>query len=279
MEFTEALQTLLPLMDDVHDRWLFDAGQLQGGLATSHPESKVTCTKGCGACCHFAVVPATAGEAFVLLARLLSSGESIASLGARFGAYAAKYFAACQKWGGLPFTADRQTQFLAERLPCPLLVTKPYATAGAPNSHTSFGGHCGAFESRPLICDYFHSLDDPALCALKKPHATFTSVILRGEAAVEEVRAVERSVFGRSAIGHLPLLLAALCTAEGMALFLTERDLTPEQEDQGADGQHEADFDLYVGLLAAAGYQITAADLHDLIAAQEALGASRESLA
>ena len=274
MEFTEALQTLLPLMDDVYDRWLLDAGQLQGGLAASHPESKVTCTKGCGACCHFAVVPATAGEAFVLLARLLASGESMASLGARFGAYAASYVTACQKWGGLPFTAARQTLFLAERLPCPLLVTAPYLSAADADSVSGrgrLGGHCGAFESRPLICDYFHSLDDPALCALKKPHATFTSVILRGEAAVEEVRAVERGLFGRSAIGHLPLLLAALCTAEGMALFLKERDLSPEQESQGADGQHEADFDLYVGLLAAAGYQITAGDLHDLIAAQEAL--------
>jgi hypothetical protein len=267
MEFKEALGTLLPLMDDVYDRWVLEARQLQDGLAGTHPEVKISCAKGCGACCHFAVIPATTGEAFVLLARLLASGRSLEELAALFGAYARSYFAACAKWGGLPFTDGRQSKFLAERLPCPLLVTKPYA----PDAFHGFGGHCGAFEARPLICDYFHSTDASSLCAEKRPHGSFSRVVERGEAAVEEVRALERGIFGRSAIGHLPLLVAALCTADGMALFLEDYELTPEQEAAGENGQHEADFELFVGLLSAAGYQITEADLHDLIAAQRAL--------
>jgi Fe-S-cluster containining protein len=269
MEFSEALQTLLPLMDDVYDRWLLDARQLQEGLAKSHPESKVTCAKGCGACCHFAVVPVTAGEAFVLLARLLASGETITELSTRFSMYAESYFKTCEKWGGLPFTEDRQSQFLTQKIPCPLLVTEPYASSGG------LGGHCGVFASRPLICDYYHSLESPSLCAAKKPHASFSNVFERGESAIEEVRAFERSIFGRSAIGHLPLLLAALCTAKGMALFLEPYQLSSQQLAAGADGQHEADFELFDGLLEAAGYQLKAADLHNLIEAQEALSGSR----
>ena len=267
MEFTEALETLLPLVDDIYDRWLLDATQLREGLAKTHAESPVTCAKGCGACCHFAVIPATAGEAFVLLARLLAAGDTLDTLHARFHAYAKSYFSACQKWGGLPFSDDRQSLFLKEKLPCPLLVTEGY--------HTPFGGHCGVFEARPLICDYFHSLDSPSLCAQKKPHASFSRVVERGEAAIEEVRGLERGVFGRSALGHLPLLLAALCTREGLTLFLEEYELNEEQEAAGENGQHEADFELYTGLLAASGHTLTQDDLHNLIAAQEGLSAQR----
>lgn len=270
MDFTEALETLLPLVDDIYDRWLLDATQLREGFAQTHSETPITCTKGCGACCHFAIVPATAGEAFVLLARLLARGETLDTLHTRFHRYAKSYFAACQKWGGLPFTNDRQALFLKEKLPCPLLDTKGYST--------SFGGHCGVFEARPLICDYFHSLDKPSLCAEKKPHATFSRIVERGEAAIEELRAVERGVFGRSALGHLPLLLAALCTQEGLSHFLEEYDLNDDQEAAGENGQHEADFELYTALMAAAGYTITQDDLHNLIAAQEGLASQHASV-
>jgi|GEM_PF-626957 len=262
MDFTTALETLIPLVDDVYDRWTADAKQLQESLATTHPETQVTCAKGCGACCHFPVVPATAGEAFVVLARLLAAGRTLEELALTFGTYARSYFAACTKWGGLPFTQERQKRFLSERLVCPLFT----------RTGDGFAGHCGVFAIRPLICDYFHSTENPLLCAEKKPHSAFTPIVERGEDAVEELRNIERSVFGRSALGHLPLLLAALCTQKGLDLFLYEHDLTEEQ-DADEHGQHEADFDLYVALLDAAGYSVTAADFHDLIAARAEIAA------
>jgi hypothetical protein len=280
MNFSEALESLIPYMDDVYDRWAAEAKQLRGSLAATNPEARITCTKGCGACCHFPLVPVTAGEAFVLLARLLASGRDLEELSALFREYASAYFAACRDWGGLPFTDDRQTRFLARKLPCPLFVKTPPPPEATP-AMAGLGGHCGAFEARPMICDYFHSTESPALCVAKKPHGSFTQVVQRGEAAVEEIRNVERALFGRSAIGHLPLFLAALCTRQGMELFLEEYELTPEQvaEDEAEEtrgeghGQHAADFEFYIALMECAGYLVTAEDLHNLIAAQEGMKA------
>lgn len=280
MDFAEALGALVPFVDDVYDRWEQDAKQLGESARALHPEVRVTCAKGCGACCHFPIVPVTAGEAFVLLGRLLASGRELSELAATFSSYARAYFAFCARDGGLPFTDARQRRFLAERLPCPLFVktaSDARAAEGASDlpPASSLAGHCGVFPIRPLICDYFHSTEDPALCAAKAPHGSFARVVDRGEAAVEEIRTYERGLFGRSAIGHLPLLLAALCTHEGLSLFLEERELSPEQEEAGEDGQHEADFELFLGLLAAAGYRATPEDLHDLVAAQEEISRRR----
>jgi Fe-S-cluster containining protein len=267
MEFREALETLLPFLDDVYDRWGLDAKQLEQMHSLLHPEEKTTCTKGCGACCHFPLVPVTAGEAFAVFARILASGEKLETLAESLFAYAKTYFEFSKREGGLPFTDAQQRAFLKAQLPCPFFVSTP--------EKGQFSGHCGIFPIRPLICDYFNSTESPELCARKSPHRAFKARIDRGEAAVEEVRQWERAMFGRSALGHLPLFIASFCTEAGMAAFQKEYTLSDEQEALGADGQHEADFEFFVELLEACGYGMQAHDIHNLIAAQEELSQAK----
>ena len=131
-------------------------------------------------------------------------------------------------------------------------------------------GHCSVFGARPLICDYYNSTDSPALCHSKKPHLTYENLIARGEGAVEEVRGLERQLFGRSALGHLPLLLSSLCTEAGMQAFLND-DFLLEGPAENFEDQAARDFELYMEMLACAGYQMQAPDIHSLIEAQEEL--------
>ena len=242
MNFVKALECLLPVIDDVHARWTSDRHHLFD-RHYAHPESpKVTCQKGCGACCHFPLIPATAGEAFVVLARLIAQGHSLQDLHNQFMPYARKYLEISRRSGSMPLTDDQQRLFLNERTPCPLFVPTPEL---GPMS-----GHCGIFEIRPLICDFFHSLESPALCLQKKPHASYSDVMERGHEALDEIRAAERKIFGRSALGHLPLLLAALMTDEGMKTFLTLFEPGSEENSQDI-----ADFGLYLELISCLGYE------------------------
>lgn len=256
LNFAEALERLLPVVDDVYSRWSEDRDQLLAAHET-HPEApRITCKKGCGACCHFPIIPATAGEAFVLLARLLAEGHSVASLHSRFMPYARRYLERAARESSLPMTDDQQRRFLLEKLPCPLFVATPESGP--------LGGHCGVFHIRPQICDFFHSLDNPELCLHKKPHASFADVTQRGHESLDELRSAERSYLGRSALGHLPLLIAALLTDAGLKLFLTvvEPDSTVE------NAQDIEDFSLYVGLLECLGYHWGDGDWASLAKAQ-----------
>lgn len=256
MNFAEALERLLPVIDDVYERWSQDRQQLVENHAR-HPESpKITCTKGCGACCHYAIIPATAGEAFVLLARLLADGHSVEDLHAKFMPYARRYLERAQRDKSLPMTDEQQRLFLNEKLPCPLFVPTPETGP--------LGGHCGVFQIRPQICDFFHSLESPQLCLLKKPHGSFADISERGHESLEEIRTSERTIFGRSALGHLPLLVAALLTQEGLNLFLT----VVEPDSSVENAQDIEDFSLYIGLLGCLGYFWGDGDWESLAKAQ-----------
>jgi Fe-S-cluster containining protein len=256
MNFAQALERLLPVVDTVHERWVHDRDiMLQNH--SSNPEAPViTCTKGCGACCHFPIIPATAGEAFVLLARLLADGRTVEELHLQFMAYARRYLEWSVRQGSLPMTDSRQTLFLKEKLPCPLFVRTPETGA--------LGGHCGVFQYRPQICDFYHSLDTPQLCLMKKPHGSFADISERGHGTLDELQHSEREIFGRSAIGHLPLLLAALLTDEGMKTFLT----VVEPDTSVENAQDIEDFGLYVSLLGALGYAWGDGDWASLAKAQ-----------
>jgi hypothetical protein len=123
---------------------------------------------------------------------------------------------------------------------------------------------------RPLICSYFHSLDNPTLCEKKESHRTYAPAISIGENAVDEIQTFERIILGRSTLGHLPLLLAAMSHTEGQEAFLK----TDFHNDETAklppeEAQWSYDFDLYIELLRAAGYNITESDIHSLLKAQE----------
>lgn len=243
MNFVDALGCLLPVVDAVHARWKTDRDTLYE-LNLRHPESPaVTCAKGCGACCHFPIIPSTAGEAFIVLAKLLAEDKPLEELQNHFLAYARRYLEHARRSGSLPLTDEQQRLFLNEKLPCPLLVPTP--------AHGPLGGHCGVFSFRPLICDYFHSLESPELCLRKQPHGSFTNIMERGEEAIEEIRAAERQLFGRSALGHFPLLMAALLTDAGMKTFLEVRKADPDDE----NSQDVMDFGLYLELLQCLGYQ------------------------
>ena len=256
LSFSAALKELLPALDDIQLAWEEDANELRKVAVEAPFSTQFTCKKGCGACCHFPIVPSTAGEAFVLLARLLGEGKSLENLQSQFSTYSERYFAHARAQGSLPFTEAAQKEFLNLKMPCPLFVKD--------DKEKGFAGACGVFGGRPLVCDYYHSLEAPALCAEKKLHAAFEPLMERGMHAVEEVREKERSLFGRSALGHLPLLLAALCTQQGMEAFLRI-----EIKEKSEDDQALADFEYYEELLAAAGYKLTRKDLEDLAKAQE----------
>lgn len=242
LSFVEALEGLLPVIDKVHDRWAKDRDSLSRAHEQRTDGPQISCKKGCGACCHFAIIPATVGEAFVLLARLLAEGESVADLHAKFMPYARHYLEFSRRNNGLPMTDAQQRSFLKEKRPCPLFVTTP--------ERGPYGGHCGVFPIRPQICDFYHSLESPELCHQKKPHASFADISERGHASLDEIRTSEREIFGRSALGHLPLLIAALLTEPGLKLFLT----VVEPDSSIENAQDIEDFGLYVGLLDCLGY-------------------------
>jgi Fe-S-cluster containining protein len=256
MNFAQALERLLPVVDDVHERWTADRNRMLSKHRSNPEAPKITCTKGCGACCHFPIIPATAGEAFVLLARLLADGQTVEELHAKFMTYARRYLEWSVRQSSLPLTDSQQSHFLREKLACPLFVHTPETG--------TMGGHCGVFPIRPQICDFFHSLDSPELCRFKKPHGSFADISERGHTSLEELQIAERKIFGRSAIGHLPLLVAALLTDEGMKTFLT----VAEPDTSVENAQDIEDFGLYVSLLGCLGYSWGDGDWSSLAKAQ-----------
>lgn len=242
MNFAEALECLLPVVDGVHERWVQERDEMLSRHEQRVEGPKITCTKGCGACCYFPIIPATAGEAFVLLARLLADGHPVEELHAKFMTYARRYLERSVRDGSLPMTDSQQRMFMKEKLPCPLFVSTPET------GH--LGGHCGVFPIRPQICDFFHSLEPKELCLAKKPHGSFSDLTERGHHSIDEIRSAERDIFGRSAIGHLPLLVAALLTDSGLKEFLT----VVEPDSSVENAQDIEDFTLYLRLLESLGY-------------------------
>jgi Fe-S-cluster containining protein len=224
-------------------------------------EYSPTCHKGCGACCHFPLISSTAGEAFVLFQILDSLEPAREQIRNHIRTYATRYFEHCRQSGSFPFTESQQKKaFLELNMPCPLFT----------HSGTDLEGHCAVFAVRPLICSYFHSLDAPNVCAAKGSHRTYHPAILLGEEAIDEIQTLERTLMGRSTLGHLPLFLAAFTEKEGIEAFLNtdfrnaESDALPPEETQWS-----YDFDLFIELLKAAGYSITETDIHSLLAAKE----------
>ncbi len=145
---------------------------------------------------------------------------------------------------------------MAEKLPCPLFVRA--------ENQGQLRGHCGDYDKRPLICDFFHSVEDPALCWKKAPHGSYADVMERGHDALEELRTHERKIWGRSALGHLPILVASLLTEAGMNHFLTAA--TPSSDEESS--QDYLDFSFYLELLDCLGYQWSDGEWESLAKAQ-----------
>jgi Fe-S-cluster containining protein len=266
MDFSEAANQLVPEFDRIYDQWSKDSTALLADFQIFNPTQGIQCSKGCGACCHFPLISATAGEAFVVLVKLFGTGQSFAAISQNVMAYADNYLAKATALGGLPFTDDMQRKFMNSNSPCPFFVKETDINSA------SLTGHCGIFNIRPSICESYHSTDIPSLCALKQPHGMISSLIEKTDDSTFELRHAERSLFGRSTVGHFPLLLASLCTQQGLDSFLKEIELEPELDEAGnhdwASAQHMTDFDLYVELMASIGYKVTSQDIHNLIAAQ-----------
>lgn len=261
--YAEALQGLLEANDRIRARWEADASALTGALSSLSPDAQITCEKGCGACCFFPLVPASAGEAFLAINRQLAAGVPMPELKARCDAYATRYLDAARAAGGFPFTEAQRAALFALRLPCPLLARA---------AETDLGGACAAYPDRPFICDYYHSLDNPFRCALKAPHRSFQPLHERGELALDEQREAERALFGRSALGHLPLLMAALLEPRGIALFLMRVEVEPGVNASRAEAEALLDFQFYAELLGVLGYEVTDADIASIARAQDELG-------
>jgi hypothetical protein len=256
---SNVLTRLLTKVEEVYEKYQAEERVLA-------KEYTSTCYKGCGTCCHFPIISATAGEAFVLYNLLAHMSSNLEGLNSHLRAYAARYLQYAKSEGSLPFTQAQQKKAFSElKLPCPLFH----------KTGENGEGHCGAFAARPLICGYFHSLDSPELCAKKAPHRTYAPAIAAGEEAMEELRTFERMVLGRSTLGHLPLLLAAMSHAKGQnALLKTEFANAETNALPPEEAQWSYDFDLFIELLQACGYDITETDIHSLLEAQKEIGTS-----
>lgn len=258
MDYSEAIQYLIPFVIEQYNFHDKENKKMTSKFLNDHPNEKISCVKGCGACCHFPLVPITAGEAFVLLNRLLAEGFELKALAEKLFAYVKKYFKFSKDNGKLPFLNSDQKKFLTKHLPCPFYVKE---------SGSVFSGHCEIFNMRPLICEFYNSIDSPKLCEQKLSHRSIEQVIKKGSITQDTLREFERKIFGRSTIGHLPLLLASLCTKEGLKHFLTEKHLS-ELELQKEYAQEIHDFSLYVEMLDSIGYELGENDLTALEQAQ-----------
>jgi Fe-S-cluster containining protein len=258
LNYSSAIQLLIPFVMEQYEAHKKETTKTTNEFLNQFPNEKLSCIKGCGACCHFPLVPVTVGEAFVLLNRILAEGFELKNLAEKLFTYVEKYFDFSKNNGRLPFLESDQKNFLAEKLPCPFFVKE---------NNSIFSGHCGIFEMRPFICEFYNSIDSPKLCEQKLSHRSIEKVITQGSNAQDNLREFERKIFGRSAIGHLPLLLAALCTKEGLEAFLNENHLT-EIELQEEYAQDIHDFSLYVEMLNCIGYSISENDLLALEQAQ-----------
>ncbi|APJ02495.1 YkgJ family cysteine cluster protein [Silvanigrella aquatica] len=258
MEYSTAIQHLIPFVMTKYETHEHAASQKTAEFLASQTSEKLGCTKGCGACCHFPLVPVTAGEAFVLLNRVLAEGTPLEELAKKLFHYVEKYFNFVQSKGRLPFLDRDQKKFLAQLLPCPFFVKE---------NTSQFAGHCGIYGMRPLICEFYNSIDSPKLCEQKLGHRSIEAVIMNGSHIQDNLRDFERKLLGRSTLGHLPLLLAALCTQEGLQCFLEEKHLTDEElKEEFAQEIH--DFSLYAEMLNSIGYSLSENDMKALEEAQ-----------
>jgi Fe-S-cluster containining protein len=257
MDYSKAISHLIPFILEKYENFELDAENATNHFLEQNPSEKIACTKGCGACCYFPLVPITAGEAFVLLNRLLAEGIDLNQLAEKLFLYAEKYFENAYENNALPFKDSDQKKFLTKKLPCPFFVKE---------EKNEFSGHCGIFGLRPLICGFYNSIDSPKLCTQKLSHRSIEQTVGLGSLTQDSIRDFERKTFGRSTLGHLPLLLAALCTKEGLEAFLNEVPLSDEElKEEFAEGVH--DFSLYTEMLKSIGYEIGE---NDLLALEEA---------
>ncbi|BBH51688.1 YkgJ family cysteine cluster protein [Fluviispira sanaruensis] len=261
MDYKTAITELIPYIDNTYNEYEVSSKNSLKQFLIDFPNENITCQKGCGACCHFPIIPATAGEAFVLLNKLLATGYNLNNLAEMLFKYKDQYFEFTKKNGKLPLIDSDQKAFLQEKLPCPFLLKK---------DDSIHSGSCGIFDYRPLICDFYNSIDSPKLCELKSEHRSVDSIALNGSIAQDKIRQYERNLFGRSTIGHLPLLLAALCTKEGLGSFLLEKKLS-ENELKEEYAQELNDFSLYYELLKSIDYTLTEKDFLAIEEAQSDL--------
>jgi Fe-S-cluster containining protein len=223
---------------------------------------KKTCKKGCGACCHFAMIPVTLGEAYVFSQRLIAdeSFDLTRFLG-HLKTYLETYVSFASQNGGLPILDEQEKTFLAQALPCPVFEKE---TPG------KFSGHCKSYTNAPMICKSFHSLESPNLCATKSNHKCYTPVIQQGLNSTESLRVMEREHFGFSVIGHLPVLMGIVFSTPIENLFQFDpEDFDDSICDTEASKQSWKDFHMYTRFLLKLGYQMTATDYRNLSEAQE----------
>lgn len=258
MDYATAIGHLIPFIIEKYELHEKDSSKITNEFLKEFPDEKISCLKGCGACCHFPLVPVTAGEAFVLLNRLLAEGHDLNQLADKLFNYVKNYFEFAKENGRLPFLDSGQKKFLKKNLACPFFVKEK-------GSH--FSGHCGIFSMRPLICEFYNNIDSPKLCEQKSAHRSIEHTVGIGSLAQDSIREFERKIFGRSTLGHLPLLLAALCTKEGLESFLNTTHLTEDElKEEYAEGIH--DFSLYAEMLSSIGYHLGESDLLALEQAQ-----------
>jgi hypothetical protein len=246
MSFSEAAKICWPVLNTAQET-----------LRRTQAPKNQSCFKGCGACCHSALISSSSLEAFGVLVAWVGSGHSLHDLAQRCQSYVQGYLSFRERTGHLPFSLAARRRFMLELLACPLFVPGTERFAGA----------CGFFEHRPIICSSYHSLGPASGCATLAPHAVDTAYITMGTDLSESLRHFERKTFGKSALGHLPLLLAALVTQEGLNAFLS----TAAPQAGEAQSQEEIDFSFLVSLYQAAGVALTLADLEDLMRAKDEL--------
>jgi len=147
------LDEMLPLF-----RVLTDALVSVGISNTEAAGNKVTCSKGCGACCR-QLVPITVPEVLAL-ARTMESWPEVRRSRVRAGFAAVTHGLVESGWlkrwndfldhpaGGPQAFIELGLDYFRLGLPCPFLEEEA----------------CSVYEERPLICRQFLALSDPALC-------------------------------------------------------------------------------------------------------------------
>lgn len=224
---------------------------------------KITCQKGCGACCHYGLISCSSIEAFSVLVSLLGEGTELSALNKIAVDYVNEFIAARNAIGNLPFSHASRLQFLKKRVPCPFLG----ADEAPQGSEESFGGSCQIYSHRPLICRLYNSTENPKKCASLQKHAVAWEAVSTGENCTEALREFERQQFGKSALGHFPLIFAAMTTERGLRAFLRKDALNNHDKEPDLN-QEERDFFFYVELLDSLGIQLTEEDYSDLELAQ-----------
>ncbi len=254
LSFTEAVQVCVPFVHDIHSRWKVKHSEI------AETQKAHSCQKGCGACCHYGLISSSSLEAFFVLTHCLGSGQTLSGLHEASMTYVENFKLACSEWGHLPFAKASRLAFLKKKVPCPLFVSTPLPDQ-------PYSGHCGVYEARPVICGQFHSTEAPKKCEELEPHGTESAVIDLGEVAGHTLREFERAQFGKSALGHLPLIFAALTTEDGLKAFL-RRDEPAKPSDADPHAQETLDFFFYAELLGCLGISLGEADFADLERAQ-----------